>query len=206
MQMALNSAAAVQFLLRKRVWKPKNATEPHWMGQYNIPSNLLCLTFAPTFDNFHCEWYLSESVRGQSMAFGMKKADLQAISQTKIDDAVLLFENGRYSNAYYLSGYAIEIALKCRIAGQIVSETIPEKNFINRVYTHSIVELVNLAGLGTELKERQKDSFFHTNWGIISTWSPEVRYDVVDKSTAQFFLNAVANKEHGVFEWIKTFW
>ena len=52
------------------------------------------------------------------MANGYKRVDLQALAQAKLDDAKLLFDNGRFSNAYYLAGYAVELGLKACIARQ----------------------------------------------------------------------------------------
>jgi hypothetical protein len=62
------------------------------------------------------------------MALGLKGTNLKALAQAKLDDAILLFDNKRYSNAYYLAGYAIELALKACIAKQFVADTIPDKS------------------------------------------------------------------------------
>ena len=43
------------------------------------------------------------------MGPGLKREDLQANAQAKLDDAVILLQQGRFSNAYYLAGYAVEI-------------------------------------------------------------------------------------------------
>ena len=45
------------------------------------------------------------------------KKDLETLSETRLDDAVQLFQTARYSAAYYLSGYAIELGIKACIAG-----------------------------------------------------------------------------------------
>ena len=46
----------------------------------------------------------------------LQRTELQAIANAKLQDAELLFQNGRHSNAYYLFGYAAEIAIKSRIS------------------------------------------------------------------------------------------
>jgi hypothetical protein len=141
------------------------------------------------------------------MAMGMNKGDLQALAQSKADDAALLFKNRRFSNAYYLGGYAVELALKAVIAGRLSAETIPDKKFINDVYKHSYLDLVGLAGLKSDLIEQQnQDPAFGANWGIVAEWSPDVRYKEVDKMTAHYFLTAIIHEDHGVLKWIKTFW
>lgn len=81
------------------------------------------------------------------MSLGLTRADLQANAQAKLDDAILLLKQGRYSNAYYLAGYAVEIGLKACIAAQITAETIPAKEFIKGILNHEFTGLVGLAGL-----------------------------------------------------------
>lgn len=141
------------------------------------------------------------------MAQGLKKSVLEALAQNKADDAFFLFENRRYSNAYYLGGYAIEFGIKACIASRIEENTIPDKRFISSIFIHDLASLINIAGLQAELKSKENaDAAFHANWGIVSKWSEQRRYDVADRSTTQFFLDAILNRNHGVLPWIKTYW
>ena len=141
------------------------------------------------------------------MPLGMRRSVLQAIAQAKLDDAVFLLQNARYSNAYYLAGYAAEIGLKACIAKQITSETIPDRNFVNDIYKHGLKNLIGVAGLSAALKEKETtDEAFATNWGIVAAWIPETRYDSVDNYSAQLMIQALCEKKSGVFEWIKTLW
>lgn len=141
------------------------------------------------------------------MANGNSRAELQAVADRKLDDARTLFDNGGYSNAFYLAGYAIECALKACIAKQVLPETIPDKKFVNAIYTHSFNDLVGLAGLRGELRAKQDaDQDFQAQWALASEWSPEVRYESVDKATTHLMLIAVGDANHGVLPWIKTFW
>lgn len=141
------------------------------------------------------------------MAQGLKKAVLEKLAQTKADDAILLFQHERYSNAFYLGGYAIEFALKACIAGRIEENTIPDKKFISSIFVHDLGTLMGVAGLQSELKEQEnRNDIFHANWGIVSKWSEQRRYDVADRSTTQFFLEAIINPNHGVLPWIKRYW
>ncbi|CCV07721.1 conserved hypothetical protein [Mesorhizobium metallidurans STM 2683] len=59
----------------------------------------------------------------------LERATLQAIANAKLRDAELLFQNERFSNAYYLFGYAAEIAIKSRISRLFSPDTIPDKKF-----------------------------------------------------------------------------
>jgi putative lipase involved disintegration of autophagic bodies len=138
---------------------------------------------------------------------GYKRADLQAHAQAKLDDALLLLGNGRYSNAYYLAGYAVEIALKACIAAQFAADVIPDKGFVNSIYQHSLKNLVGAAGLSAEHRDEQdRDSNFAANWALVAQWSPDNRYDSTDAMTAQAMITAIADPKSGVLKWIKAYW
>ena len=137
----------------------------------------------------------------------MRRVDLQKLSQNKLVSAQILAASKHYSNAYYLAGYSLELALKACVARMISVDTIPDKNLINRVYTHDIGQLVGLAGLKTEFDDRAKsDNIFAANWAICSEWSPDHRYRVVSAAETTFLLVAIADEEHGVLPWIKNYW
>jgi HEPN domain-containing protein len=137
----------------------------------------------------------------------LTRSDLQKLAQIKFDDAVFLFEHRRYGNAYYLAGYSVEMGLKACIARQIREEEIPDKSFIQSVYTHNPVQLVGLAGLSAELRaaERENDQF-QANWGMVANWKPEQRYAILEPMEAQWLITAIGDPEHGVLKWIKTHW
>lgn len=141
------------------------------------------------------------------MAFGMKRGDLQAIATVKLEDAILLLSHMRFSNAYYLAGYAVEIGLKSCIAQSIFKETIPDKAFVNAIYSHKFRDLVGVAGLTQELlRQQDSDPAFAANWALVAQWSPEARYVSIDPYTAQLMLKAVVEESSGVFPWIKLNW
>ena len=137
----------------------------------------------------------------------MNRRDLQKMAEGKFADAVLLFQNQRHASAYYLAGYAVELAIKAVIAKQIVAETIPDRQIINRVFTHKLDDLMGLGGLLVRLKEQfRKDPSFQANWGIVSNWSVESRYEIIDPFQAAEMLQAVGDPEHGILQWLKTHW
>jgi hypothetical protein len=141
------------------------------------------------------------------MPYGLRRADLRVIAQLKIDDAVILLQNGRVSNAYYLAGYAIEIGLKACIAATVSPETIPDKTFLRNVLSHQFSALVGLAGLTGVLKEQQdKDADFASYWAIVNEWSPDSRYETNDQMSAQVMIQSVLHPTSGVLQWIKTHW
>lgn len=141
------------------------------------------------------------------MPLGMKRDELRAIAQAKIEDAKILLANGRYSNAYYLAGYAVEIGLKACIASQFIADVIPDKTFVNDIYRHKLKDLVGSAGLSRSLKDREdKDPNFAINWALVAQWTPEIRYQAVDPMSAQGMVAAITDTKSGVLEWIKAHW
>ncbi|MES2666847.1 MAG: HEPN domain-containing protein [Pseudomonadota bacterium] len=137
----------------------------------------------------------------------MKRTDLQNISNGKLESAEILANHGRWANAYYLAGYSIELALKACVAKFISADTIPDKNLINKVYTHNIGDLLGLAGLKAEFDSRKVvDLIFAANWGICCEWSPESRYKDITSAEATVLLGAISHRKHGVLPWIKTYW
>jgi hypothetical protein len=141
------------------------------------------------------------------MPDGNSRIDLQRLAEMKFSDAALLLQHKRFSNAYYLAGYALEIGLKACIAKQIIAETIPPRRFINDVNTHDLEKLISAAGLKQALREKQdQDQTFQAYWGLAGDWSPEVRYESVDAIAAQLLLKAVGDPTNGILPWIKTVW
>lgn len=137
----------------------------------------------------------------------LTRSDLQRLADVKFDDALFLFENQRYGNACYLAGYSVEMGLKACIARQIRQEEIPDKNFIQSIYTHNPVQLVGLAGLNAELRAAERASTqFQAYWGIVAGWKPEYRYAILTPMEAQWLMTAIGDPEHGVLQWIKTHW
>ncbi len=137
----------------------------------------------------------------------MRRSHLQALADAKLRDAQILLVNDRYSSAYYLGGYAVELGLKACIAKQFTAESIPERNFVNAVYSHKLPDLLALAGLRPELQEKKdQDPDFATNWALVVQWEPQTRYADFDPFTAQSLIQAIGADESGVLPWIKRYW
>lgn len=141
------------------------------------------------------------------MALEHSFANLRANALAKSEDAVLLLDHGRFANAYYLAGYAVEIGLKACIALQFRAEHFPDRRLVNIVHTHQVNELVFHAGLRDVLDERSdKDEKFQFNWAQVCDWSPDSRYSTVDALTAQVMVQAVSDPQAGILKWISEYW
>ena len=136
----------------------------------------------------------------------ISRAELQFLAQSKADDAALLFAHARYANAYYLAGYAIEIALKACIANQFQQHVMPDKDMLRDLFVHDLNKLVTLAGLRGALSDKRRLDEFDANWTILEAWRPESRYEIVQEAQSRAMIEAVTNEENGVLTWIKANW
>ena len=136
----------------------------------------------------------------------LPRTTLQRLATAKVEDARLLHDNRRYSNSYYLYGYGIELGLKACIARQMIAETVPDKAVLRGFLDHEIGKLIALAGLSEALKSERDNPQFDIRWSIVSEWSVEVRYDMIDAVTATAMRDAIESPQHGVMRWLQQFW
>jgi len=130
-----------------------------------------------------------------------------SLAESRLKEALSLLELGYHSGAYYLSGYAVELGLKAVIAKQILAGTIPDRAFIQGVYSHDLTKLLALAGLASDWKTRgDDDPVFAANWLLATQWSESSRYEMIDQFRALEMVNAVAEPDHGVVAWLRTHW
>jgi hypothetical protein len=59
------------------------------------------------------------------------RTTFQQLAEARIGEAKLLLANGHPSGAYYLAGYAVEYALKARIAEEFHEGEIPRLSFVH---------------------------------------------------------------------------
>ncbi len=117
---------------------------------------------------------------------------LQQISKLRLDEAKLLAREKQFSGAYYIAGYAIECALKALIAAQFRENEIPDRKFVNDVYTHDLGKLLGLAGLEEELTTaRQRDPELDQRWSIVKNWDEKSRYSLWTAEQAAAMIDAI---------------
>jgi hypothetical protein len=135
------------------------------------------------------------------------KSDLQRLAQVRLDDSVFLLQANRCSSAYYLAGYAVELAFKARIAGLFQPDAIPDMSFVKAIYTHRLETLLSTAGLRAEFdRESKTNPQLGAYFAIAANWTEESRYALWDPFSAASLVEAVAEPSHGVFQWIKAHW
>lgn len=125
----------------------------------------------------------------------------------RIRDARVLQEAGCYSAAYYLAGYAVECALKARIARLILAETYPEKDSTKSFYHHDLERLKSKARLDDEYRAAVGESAsLQTNWNTVKDWSGEARYVPSSEKAVRDLIDAIDDPHAGVLSWLKKYW
>jgi hypothetical protein len=136
------------------------------------------------------------------------RADFQELAVERLEEAKALLDLGKWAGAYYLAGYAVELALKaCIIKTLMATDAFPDKEFSKNCYTHAIEKLVGLAKLdGARKVATDADPDLLDNWPTARDWSEEKRYHRIAKAEAEALYTAIADGAHGVLPWIKTQW
>lgn len=133
--------------------------------------------------------------------------DLKALATMRLADARVLQDASCYSAAYYLAGYAVECGLKAIIARSFRASVIPDRAFVQKIYSHDLSALVTLANLKSDLDVRVKEmDDFRTNWSIVSGWSEASRYEMIDGFTSLQMLHSIGSEKNGVLPWLKEHW
>ncbi len=130
------------------------------------------------------------------------RATFQQLAQDRLAEARLLLKRGHASGAYYLAGYAIECALKARIAAGFRSDEIPELRTVQKIYTHDMSVLVGLAGLSKDLEENLD---LYRRCPIVKSWSESARYKIWNDDDASAIVGAI-DGEDGIFAWLRSRW
>jgi len=105
----------------------------------------------------------------------IKINELTKLYKDRLKDAEILMNAKRYDGAYYLCGYAIELALKRRICKSLNWDGYPNSNKefenLKSFKVHNLDSLLHLSG-----KEKKIKKGFLAEWSIINDWNPETRY------------------------------
>src|SRR4051795_9453137 len=86
----------------------------------------------------------------------VNQVELRQLAEDRLLDAKTLIDGGRWSFGYYVSGYAVECALKsCVLARMVHTGWVFEpKVRIEGVLTHDFDKLIVIAGLKDQLNNR----------------------------------------------------
>jgi hypothetical protein len=125
----------------------------------------------------------------------------------RVREAELLLAGSEWSGAYYLVGYAVECGLKACLTSGLQSYHMPDKDVLNKGFTHDLALLVKMANLdGARSKEANGDPQFALNWNVVSNWNESSRYNTWTETQARELYKAVTNVDHGVLPWLIKNW
>jgi hypothetical protein len=110
--------------------------------------------------------------------------------------------------SYYLTGLAVECALKSCLAGAVREHDFPDKDFVNRMYVHNLNVLIELNGaLWAQLQiDMKADPKLNVNWSVVKDWDYSKRYDLVDELSARSLFEAATEAGSGILEWVRGKW
>jgi len=101
--------------------------------------------------------------------------ELQRLSKDRLEDAKALYHAGRYDGAFYICGYSIELGLKKKICETLKWDGYPdtkkEFEYLKSFKIHDLDMLLHLSGVENQIKGE-----VFTEWSIVVSWDPEMRY------------------------------
>jgi HEPN domain-containing protein len=138
----------------------------------------------------------------------VNRAELQQLAEDRILDAQALLAAGRWSAAYYLSGYAVECGLKACILAHVTIEIVFEnRRFSDRCWTHDLEEMIRLTGLEPQyVRDLAANPALGNHWVIVRDWDERSRYTQKTEAEARGLFDAVVDNANGVMSWIRARW
>ncbi len=137
----------------------------------------------------------------------MNRAEFKRLSFLRLKEAKLLNDERCYSGAYYLSGYAVECALKACIAKKTKKSEFPDLKAVQASHVHDLISLIRSAGLELDLNSKiSTDRTFGSYWTTVKDWSEKARYRTYNQTEAQDLLQAISDPTRGVLLWIQHYW
>jgi len=138
----------------------------------------------------------------------VNRDDFHKLAVLRAEEAELLLRHGFYVGAYYLVGYVVECALKACVAKQIKQYDFPDRDLVNRSYTHRLQKLLSVSGLKAALeRDLVCDPALESNWAVVKDWTEQSRYlTSIAKPRAEDLYEAVMDKTNGVLAWLQRRW
>lgn len=137
----------------------------------------------------------------------LKRNDLQNLARTHLQAVRLLLDGQAFSGAYYLTGLAVECAIKACIACTTEEFDFPDFKRAQDSWNHDLIKLLNTAGLTDAMTIRgASDPAFKANWLTVKDWKVDSRYEQKPEAEARSIYNATTDVTHGVLPWIEGYW
>lgn len=138
----------------------------------------------------------------------LNRDTLRTLAGSRLEESRVLLENKFWTGAYYMTGLAVECALKSCLASAVKEYDFPDKQFVNAMYVHDLENLFKLNGaLWADLQNDMKtDAKLRVNWSTVKDWDDGKRYDVVEELEARALYEASTETGSGVMDWIRGKW
>jgi hypothetical protein len=135
-------------------------------------------------------------------------ATLKSLALQRLREAECLITNGHAGGAYYIGGYAIELALKAVVCKRLdiemfEKEAVP-RHIAKSFMIHDLLDLLILSGLTNDLENASMENYiFQVSWSRVSDWSEQRRYDPPCKTVlAEVFVISLKI----VMQWLQQHW
>jgi HEPN domain-containing protein len=140
--------------------------------------------------------------------YAANRGAFRKLTHMRLAEARLLLTRGHFCGAFYLAGYAVECALKAKIAKRLRVHDIPDPKSIEQTKTHDLQDLLKQSQLHIKFgKASGRRPQLAVNWDIIvgvDGWSEESRYnETINKTQAERIIEAIDNPSDGILQWIK---
>jgi HEPN domain-containing protein len=138
----------------------------------------------------------------------LNRDTLRALAASRLEESRVLLESKLWTGAYYMTGLAVECALKSCLASAVKEYDFPDKEFVNAMYVHKLERLFQLNGaLWARLQfDMRNDTKLGVNWSTVKDWDDSKRYDIVEEFEARALYEASTEAGSGVMEWIRGRW
>lgn len=132
---------------------------------------------------------------------------MRVLAKRRLKEAEVLLAAGEWSGAYYLAGYAVECGLKACILKSVKKFHMPNKDMINKAWSHDLTALLKEANLtATQQIDAGIDPLFGRYWAVVKDWTEASRYETKSEQDAKELVKAVGARRSGVMSWVKTHW
>lgn len=136
----------------------------------------------------------------------MTRKDFQRLTRLRLNDARTLLKGGNNEGAYYLTGLAVERALKAAISRRTQRHEFPPKPPIVRgIYDHNLNTLLQAAGLEKVLEVAAAGNVaLKKNWVLVKDWTVESRYVATGLDGEVIYRTTTGR--NGVLAWLRQHW
>jgi HEPN domain len=128
---------------------------------------------------------------------------IKELAVERLDEARILYENGKYDGSFYLAGYSVELMLKAKICERMGIPNLFDEVNSNQnldaserrgldeikkvVKTHNLFTLLIFSGLKVKIdEEKALNEIFSSGCALLfSKWNEKIRYKVIGHITSQ---------------------